>query len=195
MEVVDLFKRQDTRDELGIGAVRDTISELLAPGISTIQTRARYFFFIPWVYQSLETRRTRSAQIAHWAREDELRLAVELQPVDHLADQGAALENLDLSRDIKLGVETAVRRGRVDLAKIEEVLVETLDFECHSALVDRRLRQAQQQTRNPCRQKSRSISPDLRRDGNGQRSSRQNHPREQYRRRRALRRSQLCGYP
>ncbi len=75
MEVIDLFQRRDTRDELGVGAIRDSIADLLAPGISTIQTRARYLLFIPWIYQRLERRRTRSADIGNRAREDELRLA------------------------------------------------------------------------------------------------------------------------
>jgi hypothetical protein len=43
MEVIDLFRRQNTQDELGVGTVRDSIAELLAPGVSMVQTRARYF--------------------------------------------------------------------------------------------------------------------------------------------------------
>jgi len=31
MEVIDLFPRQNTQDELGVGTVRDSIAELLAP--------------------------------------------------------------------------------------------------------------------------------------------------------------------
>jgi hypothetical protein len=36
LDVVDLFREQDTRDELGIGTVRDAIADSLFPGISTI---------------------------------------------------------------------------------------------------------------------------------------------------------------
>ena len=57
-EVIALFREQDTRDELGLGGIRDTFADLLFPATSTIQTRARYFLFIPWVYQELERRRT-----------------------------------------------------------------------------------------------------------------------------------------
>ena len=75
MEVIDLFRHHDTRDELGIGTIRDSIADLLVPGISTIQTRARYLLFIPWIYQRLERSKTRSTDIENRAREDELRLA------------------------------------------------------------------------------------------------------------------------
>lgn len=51
-----LFKETETRDELGLGAIRDALSDLMFPGTSTIQTRLRYFLFVPWLYQSLESR-------------------------------------------------------------------------------------------------------------------------------------------
>lgn len=43
-------------DELGIGQIRDAFADLLFPGISTIQTRAKYFIIIPRIlreYQAL----------------------------------------------------------------------------------------------------------------------------------------------
>jgi hypothetical protein len=58
MEVIDLFREEDTRDELGLGTIRDPLADLMFPGTSTIQTRARYFLFVPWIYQDLERRRT-----------------------------------------------------------------------------------------------------------------------------------------
>ena len=45
---------RETRDELGIGSIRDAIADRLFPGTSTIQSRARYFLFIPWLFQELE---------------------------------------------------------------------------------------------------------------------------------------------
>ncbi len=43
LDVIHLFAEQTTRDELGLGSVRDALADLLFPGTSTIQTRARYF--------------------------------------------------------------------------------------------------------------------------------------------------------
>lgn len=65
---------RDTRDELGIGTVRDALADLLFPGISTIQTRARYFLFVPWMYLDLERRRISSSEMAARARREETRL-------------------------------------------------------------------------------------------------------------------------
>ena len=56
MDVVDLFREDETRDELGIGVIRDAISDRLFPGTSTIQTRIRYFLFIPWLFRGLNAR-------------------------------------------------------------------------------------------------------------------------------------------
>lgn len=53
-EVFAAFDDKDTVDSLGLGVIRDSISDQLFPGISTIQTRARYFFFVPWICQILE---------------------------------------------------------------------------------------------------------------------------------------------
>ncbi len=53
LDVVDLFREQDTRGELGIGTVRNALADSLFPGISMIQIRASYLLFIPLVYQAL----------------------------------------------------------------------------------------------------------------------------------------------
>lgn len=45
--VVDMLSDSGTVDELGIGPIRDAIADWLFPGISTIQTRPKYFILIP----------------------------------------------------------------------------------------------------------------------------------------------------
>lgn len=56
MLVMDLFKEQGVIDELGLGTIRDSLSDILFPGTSTIQTRAKYFLLIPWIFQDIESR-------------------------------------------------------------------------------------------------------------------------------------------
>ena len=70
-DVLDLFREQDTRDELGIGVIRDAFADLLFPGTTTIQTRARYFLLVPWVYLNLEQKRAPSTRFAIRLRQDE----------------------------------------------------------------------------------------------------------------------------
>lgn len=83
LEVIDQFRDEDTRDELGIGTVRDSLADLMFPGTSTIQTRARYFLFIPWIYLELERRKVASMYVAKEARKAETVL------IDKLLDAGA----------------------------------------------------------------------------------------------------------
>src|SRR3954451_16799446 len=47
-EILRLFEETESRDELGIGQVRDAFSDLLFPGTSVLLTRARYFLIVPW---------------------------------------------------------------------------------------------------------------------------------------------------
>lgn len=80
------FKERDTRDELGLGALRDGLADLLFPGTSTIQTRLRYMLFVPWMYRDFEARGVPSRQIGGEARAFEVRLTTELLGQDPEAE-------------------------------------------------------------------------------------------------------------
>lgn len=89
LELVSALGDRDTRDELGIGTVRDAYADILFPGTSTIQTRARYFLFVPWIYLNNERRlRAKKAEgkddIAARLRNDEIGL------INYLADSADA---------------------------------------------------------------------------------------------------------
>jgi hypothetical protein len=71
LDVVDLFKEHDTRDELGLAAIRDSFADQFFPGTSTIMTRARYFLLVAWTYQRLERQRVTSARMPERARRAE----------------------------------------------------------------------------------------------------------------------------
>lgn len=85
LDVIDLLREHDTRDELGNGAIRDALAELLFPGVNTIQTRARYFLFIPWLYLDLERRSVPSRDIAAHARAAEVAL---IDPLKQMGEDG-----------------------------------------------------------------------------------------------------------
>jgi len=59
LDLIRLLRKKETRDELGVGTVRDSLSDYFFPGTSTIQTRPRYFFFIPWTYHQVERKLAR----------------------------------------------------------------------------------------------------------------------------------------
>lgn len=73
--IMALFDERETRDELGLGGIRDSIADHLFPGTSTIQTRLRYMLFIPWVLRKIEDRDARPDQLANEARSLELKLS------------------------------------------------------------------------------------------------------------------------
>jgi Family of unknown function (DUF6361) len=74
LDVVDLLREPATVDELGLGSVRDAFADLLFPGTSTIQTRARYFLFVPWEYLELERLRVPSHRVVARGRRAEIEL-------------------------------------------------------------------------------------------------------------------------
>jgi hypothetical protein len=43
--LLSFIKPEGQLDELGVGYIRDAVSNQIFPGISTIQTRAKYFFY------------------------------------------------------------------------------------------------------------------------------------------------------
>lgn len=72
-EVLRLLEEPGTQDSIGIGRIRDAISDLLFPGTSTLHTRARYLLLIPWIYRDIE-RKAPVADAAGKARWREIRL-------------------------------------------------------------------------------------------------------------------------
>lgn len=48
-QAMSLIRPEGQLDELGIGRIRDGLANELFPGISTIHTRAKYFFIVPYI--------------------------------------------------------------------------------------------------------------------------------------------------
>src|SRR4051794_12632184 len=74
LQVVELLGRPETRDELGLGAIRDAFAEELFPGMSTVQRRAAYFLFVPWTFREIERRASSPTEALERSRRHELAL-------------------------------------------------------------------------------------------------------------------------
>ncbi len=61
-DVIRLLKEPAAVDELGIGVIRDRFSDLLFPGLSTIQTRAIYFLIVPYLLYELSKKHYNNAE-------------------------------------------------------------------------------------------------------------------------------------
>ena len=68
------LEESGTLDALGLLSVRGVISDILNPGTSTIQTRLRYFVFLPWIFTSLEAQQVPSHEFTRRLRDREARL-------------------------------------------------------------------------------------------------------------------------
>lgn len=53
MKILHNLAQKTALDELGIGAIRDGFADIFFPGTSTIQTRAKYFVLIPYIFREL----------------------------------------------------------------------------------------------------------------------------------------------
>ncbi|WP_281969075.1 DUF6361 family protein [Roseovarius nanhaiticus] len=80
--IMDLFDSEDSRDELGLGSVRDSLADLMFPGTSTIQTRLRYMLFVPWIY------RMAGAQTGIAATRQDRARGLEIRLIDALINGG-----------------------------------------------------------------------------------------------------------
>jgi hypothetical protein len=80
MEIVGMFRERNTIDDLGLGSVRDTFSDALFPGTSTLHTRTKYLLFVPWIFQSLEDRNGKSSRdVEGQLQTKEVQLSLALQ--------------------------------------------------------------------------------------------------------------------
>ncbi|WP_032402611.1 DUF6361 family protein [Rhodococcoides fascians] len=86
-ELIALYTQSESRDELGIGQIRDAFADGLFPGTSTIHTRARYFLFIPWLFTQGAKARS-GAKLEAWTDIHERRLIKALKDEGVGAGQG-----------------------------------------------------------------------------------------------------------
>jgi hypothetical protein len=98
LRILALFQEKESRDELGLGGIRDSFADRLFPGTSTIQTRLRYLLFVPWIYQALEKQRVSAGDFARRADQAERDLIDTMRNAD---DRGAGVFGGRSGRQLK----------------------------------------------------------------------------------------------
>lgn len=78
MQVLSMLGEKGTVDELGIGVVRDSLSDKMFNGTTTIQTRAKYFFIIPNILLSYPMKHRKGQSAWDFLHEEETRVMNEL---------------------------------------------------------------------------------------------------------------------
>lgn len=78
-KVMKLLQGQVAIDELGFGRIRDAFSNTMFPGMSVLQTHAKYFLLMPALYAHLEKTRIADTREAHSiVREQEIKMTYRL---------------------------------------------------------------------------------------------------------------------
>lgn len=78
-KVMKLLKGQGAIDELGLGRIRDAFSNTMFPGMSVLQTHAKYFLLMPALYSFLEKTRIADVREARTiVRDQEIRMTYRL---------------------------------------------------------------------------------------------------------------------
>lgn len=108
-ELISLFTQQEGRDELGIGQIRDAFADLLFPGTSVIQTRARYFLFVPWCYGHGKVAQARGRAVVVRGEQQERELIKTL--LDSQLDDAVGLIGRRRGPSIKTLPSTIYRSG------------------------------------------------------------------------------------
>lgn len=103
--VIDMLGEPGTVDELGIGVVRDALADWLFPGISTIQTRPKYFLLLPKLIQDYVT--------AYKNKQDVPALSIWMKEKEHaLMHELAENYNYGINNGV-IGVSVAANDGEL----------------------------------------------------------------------------------
>lgn len=103
--VIDMLGEPGTVDELGIGIIRDALADWLFPGISTIQTRPKYFLLLPKLIQNYV--------IAYKNKQDVPELSIWLREKEHaLMHELAKNYNYEVNHGV-IGVSVAANNGEL----------------------------------------------------------------------------------
>ena len=79
-ELLEILKDSSSVDELGVGIVRDSISDLLYPGTSVLHTRAKYYILIPALFKkAMKSGYTTASEIRRLIDSDQDKIAEKLR--------------------------------------------------------------------------------------------------------------------
>lgn len=78
-ELVKLFGTPETTDDLGMGQLRDAISNSLFPGTSVLHLGARYMLLVPWAYQTAHHGARKPEELGKRAEDSERQLIGKLK--------------------------------------------------------------------------------------------------------------------
>jgi len=89
VSILKLLGTQEAVDELGIGTIRNYFSNILFPGITTQQTRAKYFVLIPYLFADAQKgKHSSKGKVLEWINKQEDALVKALMNTPDIDDAG-----------------------------------------------------------------------------------------------------------
>lgn len=98
MKVIELLQPDGTVDELGVGIIRNALSETMFPGITTIMTRAKYFFIVPRILQDFISKPPRGKTAKKYLHEEENELMYFLAKQNNYEDNTGVI-GINISKE------------------------------------------------------------------------------------------------
>jgi len=92
--ILDLLDQEEGMvDELGLGPIRDAYADLFFPGTSTVQTRAKYFFIVPYLIKDFFLQRGgKSKNLEQYLNDEEHKIIWDLaEKYDHDRNSGSGV--------------------------------------------------------------------------------------------------------
>ena len=86
--ILSALGEKGTMDELGIGQIRDAFSDLLFPGFSTIQTRAKYLVIVPRIFEDFRKLPSHKKPLLEYLEHKETEVAEKLVSVHGSSERG-----------------------------------------------------------------------------------------------------------
>ncbi len=90
LATLSLLGEPNAIDELGIGSIRDAYADILFPGISTLQTRAKYFVLIPYLFALASKQKLKNGrEVLKWVQDKEDKLVAII--IENSPDGGSGI--------------------------------------------------------------------------------------------------------
>ena len=138
--LLKMLGTQGSVDELGIGTIRDYFSNKFFPGITVLQTRAKYFVLIPYIFFDAQKQKYNNKRdVITWINRQEYRLVRTL--VNEAPNEGGIIGRRSLMKEqaVKIKPSTIYWNGlrTIGAIKVPEC---TINYACGIVYMESRKR-------------------------------------------------------
>ena len=110
-ELLKVLGESGSLDELGVGIVRDSISDILYPGTSVLHTRAKYYILIPELFKkAMKSGLTTGAEVRNLINTDQDRIARALRRAidEETGTKAAGIIGGRSDRGVKINLQESI---------------------------------------------------------------------------------------